>query len=116
MTQPQTYVADYVSTTSQSGLREGLPVKEMSMTEFPKHLALILTHNDHLLVYQTVERSIELGDHGYDCWVSEEQREKAIATNDCWTLQWYPDTPVGFCILSAADLDVLLAAALAGSK
>jgi len=82
------------------------------MAEFPKHLALILTHNDHLLYYQTVEESIELGDHGYDCWISEEQRERAIATNDCWTLQWYPDTPVGFVILSAADLDVLLEAAL----
>ena len=78
---------------------------------WPRHEASMhLTHNDHKSYYQTVAQSIERDDHGYsaDCWVSEEQKQRAIETNDCWTLQWYPDTPVGFCILSAADLDVLL--------
>ena len=58
-------------------------------------------------------RSIKDKDFGYadDDWVSEEQKQKAIATNDCWTLQWYPHTPVGFYKMSAADLDVLLEAA-----
>lgn len=82
--------------------------------QFPKHDAsLHLTHNDHKSYYLTVAQSIEQGDHGYrdDDWVSPEQRQKAIDTNECWTLQWYPDTPVGFCLLSAADLDVLMAAA-----
>lgn len=80
--------------------------------KFPRHAAsLHLTHNNHKSCYQTVAESIEQGDHGYsdDCWVSEEQKQKAIDTNECWTLQWYPDTPVGFCLQSAADLDVLLA-------
>jgi hypothetical protein len=65
-------------------------------------------------VYRTVQQSIDLEDHGYteDCWVSPEQMQKAIDTNECWFLQWYPETPIGFNILSAADLDVLLAAAL----
>lgn len=82
--------------------------------QWPKHRAsLHLTHNDHLSYYRTVKEAIEDSDHGYgdDCWVSPEQKQKAIDTNDCWTIQWYPDTPVGFCLLSAADLDVLLAAA-----
>lgn len=82
--------------------------------QFPKHEAgLILTHNDHKGVYQTVQQSIDDDSFGYGdkCWVSEEQKAKAIAINECWTLQWYPDTPVGFCLLSAADLDVLLEAA-----
>ena len=82
--------------------------------QFPPHKAsLHLTHNDHKSYYQTVAQSILQGDHGYDedCWVSEEQKQKAINTNECWVLQWYPDTPVGFNILSAADLDVLLSAA-----
>jgi hypothetical protein len=82
------------------------------MIEWPAHKAsLHLTHNQHLAYYRTVAEAIEDGDHGMDDWVSEEQKQKAIATNDCWTLQWYPETPVGFCILAAADLDVLLAAA-----
>ena len=81
---------------------------------FPRHEAgLHLTHNDHKSSYQTVAEAIADDNHGYqdDCWVSEEQKQKAIATNECWTLQWYPDTPIGFHIRSAADLDVLLAEA-----
>jgi hypothetical protein len=82
--------------------------------KWPPHKAsLHLNHNEHLSYYQTVAESIERGDHGYtpDCWVSEEQKRKAIETNECWVLQWYEHTPVGFCLMSAADLDVLLAAA-----
>ena len=83
------------------------------MLIFPHHEAsLHLTHNDHKSYYRTVEQAVEHGEHGYiDCWVSDEQRQKAIETNECWTLQWYPATPVGSCTLSAADLDVLLSAA-----
>jgi len=86
--------------------------------KFPRHEAsLHLTHNDHKSCYLTVAQAVESGDHGYkdDDWVSEEQKQKAIETNECWTLHWYPDTPVGFCLLSAADLDVLLAAATDGT-
>lgn len=82
--------------------------------KFPRHEAsLHLTHNQHKAYYRTVKESIEDGDHGYqkDDWVSEEQMQKAIDTNECWELHWYPDTPVGSYSLSAADLDVLLEAA-----
>lgn len=87
----------------------------MSSLKWPKHEAsLCLTHNDHKSYYRTVAESIADKDHGYsdDCWISNEQKQKAIATNDCWTLQWYPDSPIGFCILSAADLDLLLERAI----
>ena len=75
---------------------------------FPKHLTLTLTHNEHKNYYQTVQESIDMKDRGYTEWVSPEQKQKAIDMDECWTLQWYPDTPVGFNILAAADLDVLL--------
>lgn len=81
--------------------------------KFPRHEAsLHLTHNEHKAYYQTVQQRIDDGDFGYepDNWVSEEQKQKAIATNECWTLQWYPDTPIGFYVQSAADLEVLLEA------
>lgn len=86
------------------------------MISWPKHEAsMCLTHNEHKAYYRTVDEAIREEDHGYthDCWVSPEQRQKAIDTNECWTLQWYPETPIGFHILSAADLDVLLKAACA---
>jgi len=78
---------------------------------FPRNVHLILTHNEHKSVYRTVQESIDAEEHGYDasCWVSDEQRLKAIASDECWVLQWYPDTPIGFHIAAAADLDVLLA-------
>ena len=85
------------------------------MIQFPWHAAaLYLTHNEHKSYYQTVAQAIAEDTHGYDddCWVSSEQRQKAIDTNECWTLQWYPKTPMRFCFLAAADLDVLLEAAL----
>lgn len=79
--------------------------------QFPEHkCSLHLTHNEHLSVYRTVQESIDDDDFGMSDkrWVSPEQRCKAIETNDCWTIQWYPETPGGFCVYSAADLDVLL--------
>jgi hypothetical protein len=82
--------------------------------KWPAHKASMhLTHNDHLAYYKTVQQAIEDGDFGYseECWVSPEQKQKAIDTNECWFIQWYPDTPVGFCLLAAADLAPLLSAA-----
>ncbi len=82
--------------------------------KFPSHKAAMhIVHNDHLNGYLTVAESVEREEHGCrdEDWVSEEQKQKAIETNDFWYIQWYPDTPVGFYVLSAADLDVLLAAA-----
>ncbi len=75
---------------------------------FPKHLTLSLRHNDHKSSYMTVAEYCETVQNDLENWVSEEQRLKAIETNELWELQWYPDTPVGFCIKLAADLDVLL--------
>lgn len=79
---------------------------------FPAHKgSLRLVHNEHLDTYLTVAAAVEQGDHGYlDDWVSEEQKQKAIRTNQCWYLQWYPNGPIGFRILAAADLPVLMAA------
>lgn len=82
------------------------------MIQFPKHdCSLSLTHNQHKDYYMTVIEAIRDQDHGYRIgnWVSDEQQQKAIDTNDYWTLQWYPKTPNTFHIVSAADLDVLLA-------
>lgn len=80
----------------------------------PNHAAsLHITHNDHKGYYQTVAQSIADGDHGYreEDWISSEQKLKAIDADECWTVQWYPNTPVGFNILSGVDLESVLKAA-----
>ena len=79
----------------------------------PAHKAsLTLRHNEHLGVYQTVAQEIDGNPdyYGEEEWVSAEQRAKAIETNEIWTLHWYPNTPVGFNVLHAADLSALLKA------
>jgi hypothetical protein len=89
-----------------AALREELG---MSTINWPKHDAsLHLTHNDHKSVYETVQEyreTREVEDHE---WASAEQRDKAYATGELWELQWYPDTPVGFYVLYAADFDALM--------
>lgn len=56
--------------------------------EFPEHKAgLFLTHNEHKNYYKTVAQCIEDEDHGYTDWVSEEQKQKAIETDECWFLR-----------------------------
>lgn len=79
--------------------------------KLPNHKAsLTIIHNDHKCNYKTVAEAIKDCDYGYhnDCWINEEQKQKSIDTNDCWTIKWYSDTPIGFYILSAADLDKLI--------
>ena len=62
--------------------------------------------------YTTVEQWLEKepadGPFSGD-WISTEEREKAIATNSWWNVQWYPDTPIGSYEASASSLTALLA-------
>lgn len=62
----------------------------------PAHEAsLHLEHNPHKAYYITVEQHME---DGLADWISEEEKQKAIATQDYWVLQWYPRSPVFFLI------------------
>ena len=79
--------------------------------QWPRHeCSLSLTHNQHKDYYMTVAQAVDERDHGYGSgtWISEEQKQKAIETNECWTLQWYPQTPVSCFIVTACDLDALM--------
>ena len=90
------------------------------MITLPRHISFTLEHNPQTAMYTTVRDFVEQGAGEFfeDEWVSPEQRAKAIATNELWTATWYPDTPTGCCVLSASDLDVLLAklAEIAGEE
>lgn len=45
-------------------------------------------------------------------WASEGERLRAIQTNSVWTIQWYPNTPVGFNCVGASTLDAAVKYAL----
>lgn len=82
------------------------------MLEFPKHkCGMMLHHNGHITCYETVAEAIASGNYDDEDWVSDEQRQKAIETNECWSISWYPHTAVGFYTFLAADLEPALKAA-----
>lgn len=78
------------------------------MPQFPPHKAgLHLEHNQHRNYYEP------LGEHLADdmfkgAFATDEERALAIATDELWTLQWYPETPVGFRFMAAATWDGLM--------
>jgi hypothetical protein len=92
---------------------------EIALEELPakllrgEHTCFHLTFNDeHAVNYMTAADYFE-GSPDWDYgWISPEEREKAIANNSVWTLQWYPDTPVGFLLMRASTAAAVLAAAL----
>lgn len=75
--------------------------------KLPEHkCGLYLEHNVHKDIYQDIITAVsEIAD---DVWVSLEEKQKALDTGELWTLQWYPNTPVGFYKVAAAGLEKLL--------
>jgi hypothetical protein len=53
-------------------------------------------------MYESVESYYERCD-----FVSEDEYNKAVATDSVWDLQWYPDTPIGFYRILASSLEAL---------
>ena len=79
---------------------------------FPPHKgSLELTHNPHKDCYETVRQwYANYADRGLCSpeWISEEQKRLAFERDEVWVLHWYPNTPIGFCSLAAAELGSLL--------
>lgn len=62
----------------------------------PDHKAeLSLSHNPHRNFYQTVEEYVKISDVHDAEWVNAVEMTAAIAEDELWVLEWYPDTPVG---------------------
>lgn len=74
--------------------------------KLPNHKGgMTLEHNPHKTVYETVDvymmgREREFG--------TDELYRQAVDTEELWTIQWYPDTPVGFISIAAPTLGQLL--------
>lgn len=72
----------------------------------PKHsVSLTIEHNPHKLNYESVEVYLS---RSLVVFRSERDKDEAIALDELWTLQWYPDTPVGFQSIAAQRLYDLL--------
>lgn len=80
--------------------------------KFPDHKCqLMLMHNEHRNDYKTMEEYIRDDAEGPRdglLELSEEEQARCIATNEIWTLRWYPDTPISFYFVAAPTLAELL--------
>jgi hypothetical protein len=78
--------------------------------KWPPHKAgMHIQHNPHLSNYETVA---EYAGRNDDDWASEAEMQRAINTGELWLLQWYPETPVGFCSVVASSLQACLDSAM----
>lgn len=69
----------------------------------PEHKgSATIHHNGHLVNYQSVAQE-ELNNPEWfvDAWVNEVSRQHALDMDTLWSVQWYPETPVGFQNLCA---------------
>jgi hypothetical protein len=77
--------------------------------KFPEHkCGLYLTHNEHRDVYEPLEDSLR---ESIAIWESDEAKQRAIDSDECWELQWYPETGLSFYCVAAPTLEECLALA-----
>ena len=69
----------------------------------PNHLNI--SFNDHWVYYESAQDWVDEENRN---WVSDEDREKAIRENSIWSVQYYPNTPVGFVAVCGSDLEVVI--------
>lgn len=68
---------------------------------------LYLIHNEHKGYYESASQWLS-NKLPQPSWKSEASKAAAIETDEIWTLQWYPRTPVGFNYIAAPTLEELL--------
>ena len=75
----------------------------------PKHACgLYLQHNPHKDVYTKLESWLKDYDPEMYEFASDDARQRCIDTDEIWTLQWYPNTPVGFNAVAGSTLNECL--------
>lgn len=89
-----------------------LAVKQLvTVIKFPEHkCSLTLEHNAHRDYYEKTKDVLDrlLSDKD----ITPSEYSEMLAADSIWSLQWYPDTPVGFCIVYDATLEGVLRKAM----
>lgn len=75
---------------------------------FPKNLSLSLEHNEHKNYYDDIGDFINSLKYNDEDFVSLEEKQRCIDTDEIWVLQYYPNTPVGYNLIIASTLDAIL--------
>jgi hypothetical protein len=78
---------------------------------FPACISLSIEFNQHATYYQTIEQwEADRVNCSEVEWVSDDERRKAIETDNVWECHWSPKTPVGSCSLAASSFKALMRA------
>ncbi|YCH23143.1 hypothetical protein M1D96_06460 [Pseudomonas sp. D1-3] len=84
--------------------------------KFPAHkCGLYLEHNANRDYYESVEQYLEDQGERFQ-FSSQESRSRCIESGEIWTLQWYPNTPIGSISVAAPTLEELLEFANEGEQ
>lgn len=76
--------------------------------ELPPHkCGLTIEHNEHKNLYQTAAQYLD-DYYGHYVFRSDRDRERCIELDEVWTMQWYPETPIGFVAIAAPTLSALI--------
>jgi hypothetical protein len=71
----------------------------------PRHIAgLYIEHNRHRGYYETTAAAVERGTYDPQDFRDRDAIAACIAADSVWSVQWYPDTPVGSYTVCAATL------------
>lgn len=106
--------AEWLARREQSAFDAGKQAAQVAQPLIlpPHKCGLFLTHNEHRDYYEKLEQFIVDQDL-VDDFESPESMQKSIDTDECWVLQWYPNTPVGFNRVAGPTLEGVLARATA---
>lgn len=74
---------------------------------FPKHIHLSIDHNEHHAYYETIEEFVAHSNL-LELFENREDYARSILNDEIWTIQWYPNTPVGFNLVAASSLEKAL--------
>ena len=72
------------------------------------HSSLSIEFNMHTANYVGVAKAIEIEIYDPADWTSKKDMLKSINDESVWRIQWYPNTPVSFCLVLASSLEVAL--------
>lgn len=90
-------------------------IEERLANMFPPCVCFNVESNPHKSVYESVADYLKPKGYGMqlepDDFASPEDMQQAIDSNELWTLQLYPITPVGFWNCAAPTFDKLVALA-----
>ena len=71
----------------------------------PKHLMLIISHNDHKSCYEDMSSYLNFEPMNRIENLTPEEIKICIENNEIWEIQWYPETPIGFHYVCAPTLE-----------